>query len=270
MSDKEHLHREGRGYEGIIFGRHPVLEALERGEKLEKVLLLQGTRGELEIKLRQACKVNKVPLVMVPKEKLQRILPMGSNHQGVAAFMPAIEYADWPILVEELKDWVGERPPLLLILDGVTDVRNLGAVARSAEALGVDALILPKKGSAAVNGEAVKASAGALNMLSVYRVENLERSLDELRDLGFRLAAADLRGGEALDVADLSGALALVLGGEDRGVRPHLLKKCDVHFHIPMRGRTDSFNVSVAAGICLYEIDCQRRAMELGELGGLA
>lgn len=252
---KQHNEERSGPSSEIIFGRHPVVEALQEGRNLEKVLLQQGTRGELEVEVRNLCKQQGIPLVVVPKEKLQKMAPQ-VNHQGIVAIVPSLVYHE----LEDLLPLVYEKgeTPLLVILDGVTDVRNLGAIARSAEAIGAHALIVPKKGSASINGDALKAAAGALHYLPVCRVDNLERCLDYLALNGVRTAAADLRGKEYLFEADLSGPIALVMGSEDRGVRPHLLRKTDVHFKIPMQGKTDSFNVSVAAGIALYEILRQR------------
>lgn len=244
-------------YDGeLIYGRHPVLEALEGGRQFDKVLLLQGTRGELEKSLRKTCKERAVPLVMVPKEKLQRLVGRDANHQGVVGIISPIQYQEFedvlPLVYEK-----GEMP-LVVLLDGVTDVRNLGAIARSVEASGGHALILPKSNSATVTAEAMKTAAGAFNYLPVCRVQSLEPFLDILIDNGFSIIAADIRGEKMLAELDFSGPTALIMGAEDRGVSPHLLRKTSHCFRIPMLGQSNSFNVSVATGIVLYESMRQR------------
>lgn len=234
----------------LVFGRHPVLEALQAGVFFEKILFQQGLRGEFEKEVRHACRDAEVALQVVPKERLDAMV-RGGNHQGVVGLRSPIEYRDLESVLDQVEQR-GERP-LLLLLDGVTDVRNLGAIARSAEVAGAQALVLPLRGVAAINEEALKTSAGALHRLPVCRVKNLQVALDLLSKRGIRSLAADMRAPTPLSRIDFSQPSAILLGAEGRGIAPELLKKVSQTFSIPMRGSTGSFNVSVAAGIVLYE-----------------
>jgi 23S rRNA (guanosine2251-2'-O)-methyltransferase len=180
-----------------------------------------------------------------------------ANHQGIILIASAIEYQP----LEELVNLAYEKgeDPLILILDGVTDVRNLGAIARSALAAGVHGILLPVQGSAQVTADAIRTSSGALTRLAVSRTEDLEGSLKYLSDAGLRLIAATEKGSEVLFDQDLSGPAALIMGSEDHGIHPKNLRHCDVLAHIPMKsGATASLNVSVASGIFLFEIQRQR------------
>ncbi len=239
----------------IIYGKHPVTEALKEELPLEKILLLQGTHGEFEKFLREECREKSIPLQQVPKELLNK-LAKGNNHQGVIAFAAPIEYQDLKGLLPFLVH--NDKPPLFLLLDRVTDVRNLGAIARSAELLGVDAVIVSAKHRAKIDEEAIKASAGALLKLPVCREQSLNSALEILKENGIKIAAADSKNGTPVQQVDFNQPMAIVLGSEDEGVHPALLAKCDYRFRIPQSGTIDSFNVSVAAGIVLYEVYNQR------------
>lgn len=234
----------------ILYGRHPVIDALENGRTIEKVLLSNAIRGDFEKRLRFLCKEANLPMQVVPIEKLNSITR--KNHQGVLAFVSPIPYYSLEDILPTIYD-KGETP-LFVLVDGVTDVRNIGAIARSAEAVGAHALVLPKKGSAQINEEAMKSSAGALNMIPVCRVNSLMHAVDFLQLNGIQVIAADLSGGKMLYDLELTGPIAIVVGDEAKGVNRMLLDKVNHHFRIPMRGKTDSFNVSVATGIILYEI----------------
>lgn len=240
----------------LIFGRHPVLEALEAGLPIDKLWLQQGVRGEYEKAIRHWSRQLDIPMQVVPKEKLGKLVG-NQNHQGIVGFLSLIEYQD----LEDILPHVFERSetPLLVVLDGVTDVRNLGAIARSAECCGAHALVIPKRGGALINAEAIKASAGALNRIPVCRVNSLINAMDYLQGSGLRLLASDLQGKSMLFEVDLLGPTALLLGAEGEGLSPAMLAKADEKFRIPQIGQTDSFNVSVAAGIMLYE--CLRQRM---------
>lgn len=239
----------------MIFGRHPVMDALEAKRNFEKIILAANVRGPFEKDLRKACKELDVPLQTVPKERLNNYTR--KNHQGVVALLSPIPYYQ----VEDLLLLAYEKGkhPLFVLLDGVTDVRNIGAIARSAEAAGADALIIPKKGSAQINDSAMKSSAGALNHLPVCRVNSLIQTAEYLQMNGLQLIAADLQGEKMLYDLELNLPLALIMGDEHKGVNRVLLEKVDEHFLLPMRGQTDSFNVSVATGITLYEIMRQQK-----------
>lgn len=234
----------------ILYGRHPVVDALENAMTIEKVLLSNAIHGEFEKKLRWLCKEANVPMQVVPKEKLNSITR--KNHQGVLAFVSPIPYYTLEDILPTIYD-KGEIP-LFILVDGVTDVRNLGAIARSAEASGAHALVLPKKGSAQINEEAMKSSAGALSTLAVCRVNSLMHAVEFLQLNGIQCIAADLKGEKMLYDIDFTGPTAVVMGDEAKGVNRMLLELCDEFFKIPMRGKTDSFNVSVATGIILYEV----------------
>lgn len=233
----------------ILFGRHPVLEALEAGTDIDRVVLQQGVRGEFEKAVRHACRRREVLLQVAPKEKLDRAVR--GNHQGVIAYTALIQYQPLDSVLAAVYER-GETP-LMLMLDGITDVRNLGAIARSAECCGAHALILPAKGSASINAEAVKTSAGALLNLPVCRVKSLVSALEWLQQAGLQAFAGDLQAKQPLYDMDFSGPALLVLGSEGEGIAPALLQRVAHRFIIPQVGFTNSFNVSVAAGIMLYE-----------------
>lgn len=241
--------------EQFIYGRNPVLEALEEDKPVDKVLLQQGTRGELEIKLRHLCKQKEIPLQVVPKERLERLVR--GNHQGVIALLTAVEYQK----LEDLLPWWMDQgiDPLLVLLDGVTDVRNVGAIARSAEVLGAHAIILPAKGGAALNADAVKTSAGALLRIPVCRHSSLMQAITLLKESGVRVVCTALHAQSTpIHNADLLGPLAIIMGSEDTGVNQALIKAAHQVVHIPQLGKTESLNVSVATSIVLYESLRQR------------
>ena len=240
----------------VIYGKHPVLEALNEGISIEKVMVLQGTHGELEKTLREKCKEKSIPLQQVPKEVLYK-LSKGNNHQGLLAIIAPVEYQDLKGLLPFIL--AQEKMPLFIALDRVTDVRNLGAIARSAELLGVDAIIVSAKHSARIDEESIKTSAGALLKVAVCRESSLSSAIDLLKSHHIKIAAADSKNGELIHNVNFNQPCVLIMGSEDEGVHPSLLAKCDYRFKIPQTGTIDSFNVSVAAGISLYEIFRQRQ-----------
>ena len=239
----------------LIYGRHPVLEALQAGQPVDKVFLQQGTRGDFEKELRHLCRDREVPMTVIPQAKLQRMVK--GNHQGVVAQLAAAAYQR----VEDVLPHLYERgeTPLLLLLDGVTDVRNLGAIARSAEVCGAHALIIPQKNSAGLTADAVKSSAGALSRLPVCREKSMVSTVEYLQMSGVRVIASDLQAEQYLHDLSLSGPLCIVMGAEDTGISPGVARAADVTFRIPQAGTLNSFNVSVAAGILLYEAMRGRR-----------
>ena len=233
----------------LIYGRHPVLEALAAGQPVDKVFLQQGTRGEFEKELRRACKEREVPMTLIPQAKLQRMIR--GNHQGVVAQLAAAAYQR----IEDVLPQVYERgeTPLFLLLDGVTDVRNLGAIARSAEVCGAQTIIIPQKNSAGLTADAVKSSAGALARLPVCRHKSLVTTVEYLRMSGVRVIASDLNAERYLHELELTGPLCIVMGSEDTGITEGVARAADTTFRIPQVGTLNSFNVSVAAGILLFE-----------------
>lgn len=238
----------------IIFGRHPVLDAIKAGVSIDKVYLQQGTTGELEMILRKVTREKNIPVVMTPKERLAQMVD--GNHQGVVAIMGEIAYYELEKLLPKiLKE---KEAPVFLIIEGVTDIRNFGAIARSAELGGVDALIVPTRKSAQINSASMKASAGALATIPVCREQNLITAIDLLQSNDIMVFVSDLRADKAVYDLDLKEGIGLILGAEDTGVTKPLVRQADDRFVIPQKGNTDSFNVSVAAGIMLYEVNRQR------------
>jgi len=238
----------------IIFGRHPVVEAIQANASIDKVLLQRDTRGELEKELRHLTRDRNIPLQMVPKDRLNKIVR--GNHQGVIAFMAPVGFQR----LEDLLPLLFEQSamPLFVLLDGVTDVRNFGAIARSAEIAGAHAIVMGRNKTPLLNAEALKTSAGALRDIPVCRESSLPAAIEYLQQSGVRVLASDLEAEDRLMDLDLTGPVAFVLGAEGRGISPSIAKMSDQRFIIPQRGKTDSFNVSVAAGIMLYESMRQR------------
>ena len=239
----------------LIFGRHPVLEAINSGKTVDKVLLQQDAAGEMAREIRKICKAKFIPLQMVPKERLNRFAR--GNHQGVICWLSLIEYQR----LEDILPSIYEKSevPLLLLLDGVTDVRNFGAIARSAEVFGAHAIVIPRKNSAQITPDAIKTSAGALMAIPVCREPSIIASIELLQQSGVQVFASDLKSRRDLKAIDFSVPCALVIGAEDRGVSRSLLQVVDKTFLIPQVGKTDSLNVSVATGIMLYEVNQQRK-----------
>lgn len=240
--------------ENFIFGIRAVIEAIEAGREIEKILVQRGIAGELFNQLRKAMKGTEIPFQIVPPEKIKRIT--SKNHQGVIAFVSEITYHR----AEDLLPRVFEegKVPLLLILDRVTDVRNFGAIARSAECAGVDFIIIPSRGSAQVNADAIKTSAGALNRIPVCRENNLKETIAYLKEYGLQAIACHEKTEKLIYTADFKKPTAVLMGSEENGISGEYLKLCDQAVKIPMPGKTASLNVSVATGIVLFEAIRQR------------
>ncbi|HDZ41511.1 MAG TPA: 23S rRNA (guanosine(2251)-2'-O)-methyltransferase RlmB [Bacteroidetes bacterium] len=239
-----------------IYGLRPVIEAIGAGKNIDRLLIKKGLKGSLYFQLMQEVKNHSIPCQFVPGEKLDRI--SRKNHQGIIAWLSEIEYNDISTLLPVIYE--SGRDPFLLILNNITDVRNFGAIARSAECFGVDCIIIPEKGAARINAEAVKTSAGALNKIPVARVKSLMKTLEYLKDSGIKIICASEKGSSDIHSADLKGPSVLVMGSEDRGVSPEIIGISDVNISIPLSGSIESLNVSVAAGILMYEIaGCRER-----------
>ena len=234
----------------VIIGRHTVMEALDAGQAIDKVLIDRQTNLNDVI---EKCQKLEIPVQKVPKEKLDKF---GTNHQGIAAFRSQVEYTALEDLVPHL--FSQGIVPLLMILDRVTDVGNFGAISRSVEVLGADGLIFPARETAQLNADAVKRSSGALLRIPLCRVRDLVRTVRFLRDSGVIVIATDGRGTTALQEVDFSQPIAIIMGSEGQGVAPELLRAVDHIVFIPQAGEMDSLNVSVAAGILLYEAQRQR------------
>ncbi|MCX7744701.1 MAG: 23S rRNA (guanosine(2251)-2'-O)-methyltransferase RlmB [Flavobacteriales bacterium] len=240
--------------EGIVYGIHPVIEAIRSGKLPDKVLIKKGYTSPQIDELHQLIKKHQIVRQDVPVEKLNRIT--NAPHQGVVAFMPAIEYHDLEKLVPELFERVNN--PMLVVLDRITDVRNLGAIARTAFCAGANAIIIPSRESAMVNEDAIKTSAGALHHIPVCRVNNLYQSLAFIKDAGYRLVSITEKGKSLYFKANYTGPTALVVGSEEDGISKDILRLSDERVKIPMLANLDSLNVSVAAGVVLYEAVRQR------------
>ena len=239
----------------MVFGIHPVLELIRSQKEIEKVYIQGGTRSPEIAEIANTCRANGVPVQFVPVEKMNRLTR--KNHQGVVAFICPIEYQP----LEKVVQMVFEdgRDPFVLMLDRVTDVRNFGAIARTAYAAGVDAIVIPNHGSASINGDAMKTSAGALSLINVCRVENLKDAIDFLKASGLRVVGFTEKAHESLWKSDLTGPLCVMMGSEEDGISPAYLKRLDDHLMIPMPGDIDSLNVSVATGVVCFEIVRQRQ-----------
>jgi 23S rRNA (guanosine2251-2'-O)-methyltransferase len=238
----------------IIFGIHPVAEALNARRELEKVFIQKGLTHEKIRDILNECNSLKIPVQKVPIEKLNRITR--KNHQGIIAFQASITYASLENIIDST--FQKGKDPLLLVLDRITDVRNFGAIARTAEGLGFDLIIIPETGSARINEDAIRTSAGALHHIPVTRVKDLKNTLDFLSVSGIRVIASTEKTDNNLSNTDLTGPLALVMGSEDVGIDGKLLERAHHKVRIPMYGKIESFNVSVSFGIIGYEILRQR------------
>lgn len=216
--------------------------------------MASNATGENISLIKLMAKQNQVPLQMVPVEKLNSITNI--QHQGVLAFKSLVQYQD----LQSVIDWIiGEgETPLLVMLDGVTDIRNIGGITRSAVCCGAQAMIIPDKGVGALNEDAMKASAGALELLQICRVGSLSKAIEELHLNGIKVFSSEMKASKKLSSLDLTGPCCVILGGEEKGVQASLSKAADEHFSIPMAGDFDSLNVSVATGIILYEALRQR------------
>ena len=237
-----------------IYGIHAVLEALDAGKDIDKILLSKTFNDETAKEIFEQARALGVPVQRVPVQKIDRITRR--NHQGVLAMMAAVTYYRLEDVVPQLFD-EGENP-FIVVLDGVTDVRNFGAVARTCECAGVSAIVIPDHESVSVNADAVKTSAGALNYLPVCRERNLVNAVKFLRDSGFKIVGTSDKNSSPYTQADYTGPVAIVLGAEDKGISPEMMKLCDTQVFIPEFGHINSLNVSVAGGIMIYEVVRQR------------
>jgi 23S rRNA (guanosine2251-2'-O)-methyltransferase len=240
--------------ENLIFGMRAVIEAIEAGKEIEKIFLQKGLSNELYHQLRKALHGNTIPIQIVPPEKLKRISE--GNHQGVIAYLTEINY----FITEELLATVFEKGknPLVLILDRITDVRNFGAIARGAECAGVDFIIIPSRGAAQINGDAIKTSAGALHRMKVCREDNLKNTIEYLKTSGLQIVACHEKTDKLIYNADFKKPTAIIMGSEENGISNEYLKRSEIEVKIPMTGQIASLNVSVATGIVLFEAVKQR------------
>lgn len=238
----------------VVFGIRAVIEAIESGKQVDKVLMKKDLGGELARELLSVTREYNVPVQRVPVERINKVTR--KNHQGVIAFMAAVDYYHVDDIVPALYD--EGINPLVVVLDGVTDVRNFGAIARTCECAGVNCIVIPERNSVSVNADAVKTSAGALNYLPVCRERNLVKAVQYLRDSGFKVMGASEKTDLNYTKADFTGPVAIVLGAEDTGISTDVLKLCDTLVAVPEFGQINSLNVSVAGGIMIYEVVRQR------------
>lgn len=238
----------------MIFGIRAVIEAVEAGKDIDKVMVKRELSGELFSELLELLRRYEIPMQRVPVERIDRVTR--KNHQGVIAFTSAVTYQKLehivPLLYEEGKN------PFILVLDGLTDVRNFGAIARTCEVAGVDAIVIPARGSVTVNADAMKTSAGALHTIPVCRERSLQEAITFLKNSGIKVVTATEKAAEPYTSSDVTVPVALLMGSEDVGVATEHLRLSDELVKIPQFGSIQSLNVSVAAGVLIYEVIRQR------------
>lgn len=238
----------------FIFGIRAVIEAIEAGKDIDKVFIKKDLTGDLATELLTLVKRYGIVTRRVPVEKINRFTR--KNHQGVVAFLSAVTYHSLENVVPALYE--DGRLPFIVVLDGITDVRNFGAIARTCECVGADAIVIPDHDSVTVNADAVKTSAGALLHIPVCREHSTSGAVRFLRDNGYKVVAASEKAAENYTKSDYTGPVAIVMGSEDTGISPEVLRQCDTLVAIPQFGKIGSLNVSVAAGVMMYEVVRQR------------
>ncbi len=254
MNFRSQQHKPRPKKSTLIIGRNKVIEAIRQGKQLERIFLVSTVQGELIDEIKRLAEENKVPINKVPVEKLNGFNI--SDHEGCVAIISKIQYQN----LQEVISFVFDRGdiPLFLILDGITDVRNIGALARTSLCTGVQAIIIPDKGVGALNEDAIATSAGALEKVAVCRINSLMKAVDELHLNGIKVFASEMTAKKSIYDVSFAEPCAIVMGSEDKGIYPALMKICDEQFKIPMKGDFESLNVSVAAGMILYEAMKQR------------
>lgn len=238
----------------MIFGIRAVIEAVEAGKEIDKIFIRKDLSGELAQELFALIKEHNILTQRVPLERLNRFTR--KNHQGVVALLRAVTYYKLDQIVPELYE--SGSLPFIVVLDGITDVRNFGAIARTCECAGVDAIVIPERGSVSVNADAVKTSAGALHHIPVCREKSTLQAIKYLKNCGYKVVAVSEKADINYTLSDYTVPVALVLGAEDTGITPEVLKECDVFVSIPMFGQIASLNVSVAGAVMIYEVVRQR------------
>ena len=241
--------------ENILIGLRPLIEALDSGQEIQKVLVQQGLHGELFQEAFARIKKEGIPYQTVPVQRIERVSK--NNHQGVITYISPIEFHDLDEMLDRLKS--EKKLTALMMLDGVTDVRNFGAIARSVECFGFDGIIISKQGASPVNADAIKSSAGALLRVPVCRVHHVADALALCQQYGLKVIAATEKGNTDLSTLDMSESVCIVLGNEEKGVSIGILRRADVLAKIDMTGTTKSLNVSVAGGILCYEVSKQHK-----------
>lgn len=240
----------------IIFGRNSVEEAFRSGKEIEKVFVLNSMRGEFEVYVRNICREKSVPLAKVPEQKLAELCGPRSAHQGVAAMISRINYVDYRDVISA--SFERGTDPLVVVLDSITDIRNIGAIARSAWFFGADCIILTGNISGSISEDAVKSSAGAILNIPVSREKSVFTTVSQLQSMGLKVVATALKSTLSPAESELSGPSAILMGSEEKGLHYKVLEVSDETVKIPSGNDFDSLNVSVAAGILLYEAIRQR------------
>lgn len=245
--------------EDYIYGLRAVMEAIEAGKEIDKIFISKELHGELASQLISMAHGSRIIVQRVPPERINRITR--KNHQGVLAMMAAVTYHRLDHMVPELYE--AGILPFIVLLDGITDVRNFGAIARTCECAGVDAIVIPDRGSVSVGGDAIKTSAGALHHIPVCRCNSIAWAAKFLRENGYNVVAVSEKADFPYTEGDYTGPVALVMGAEDTGISPEVMKHCSSKVSIPMFGNIESLNVSVAAGVMIYEVVRQRLGANL-------
>ncbi len=238
----------------FIFGIRAVIEAIDAGRDIDKVLIKTGLNNELSRELYSLLRKRGVPYQFVPEQKINRVTR--KNHQGVLAFISPITFYNIEEIVTSLFE--NGKNPFIIVLDGITDVRNFGAIVRVAECGGADAILIPTKASVQINADAVKTSAGALHHIPICRTNNLRKSVNILKNSGLQIISATEKAVDNYYKSNLKIPTAIIMGGEDKGISKELLKISDYLIKIPILGNIKSLNVSVSAGILIYELVKQR------------
>ena len=234
-----------------IYGLHSVLEAVKAGKPIDKIFLIRGLTGQLYVELKKLIDSAKLSYTYVPPEKLNK-LSRGGNHQGVVARVSPVMFGDFDEVLE--RSLSANTPAFFLLLDGVTDVRNFGAIIRTASCVGVHAIIIPESGSAPVNEVTVKTSAGAAFEVPIVKVNHLKDAVYALQSAGITVVAATEKAKTSIYETELEGPLAVIMGSEEKGIQSSLLKLTDERISLPVMGNISSLNVSVACGVILYEV----------------
>lgn len=237
-----------------IFGTRAVIEAIKAGREIEKIFIQTGLNNDLVKELISIAREKSISLSFIPQQKLNKL--SNKNHQGVVCMLSVVQYSKLEDLID--KAYSDGKEPFFVILDRITDVRNFGAIARTADCAGITGIIIPDKGNAPITGDAMKTSAGALSFLPVSRVSDLKKTIADLKSNGIRILACTEKASQTLYETDLQGPLAIIMGSEEDGISQALIKDADHLIKIPMYGNIASLNVSVAAGIALFEVIRQK------------
>jgi len=239
----------------LIYGLRPILEAIHAGKEIDKLFIQAGLKGELYKELNDLAHKHRIPTQFVPIEKINKLAP--NNNQGVVGFLSQVSYQSLENVI--MFTFEEGRTPLVLILDRITDVRNFGAIVRTAECVGIDAIVIPSKGAAQINEDAIKTSAGAVHTVNICREDNLKTTIHFLKASGLQVVAATEKTRINYTDADFTKPTAIIMGSEEDGVSDEYLKLCDQQLCIPLLGKIQSLNVSVACGVMLYEAIRQRK-----------